>query len=327
MMKVLVTGSSGFVGRNLVDFLLNEGHMVRGLDEKERGFGPDPSPRNSYEELIGDITQKQVVRKAVQDVDVVFHLASLVTQRDVPEERYREVNVGGTENLLSTSKEADVKRFIYCSTDSVVGKICHPPSKEVDTPHPENIYGATKYEAERRVLEYSGQMSVVIVRPTRVYGPGDWRMLEIFKKIKSKTFFLVGKGEALFHPVYISDCLQGFKLALEVKEAEGEIFNIGGSEPVKIKYFLNVAAKELGVRIRRIYFPHCLAKAIAVILEKVCPAVGITPPFTRRNLEFFTKTRSYDISRARRMLNYNPGVNVEEGIRKTVQWYKEKGYI
>ena len=326
-MGILVTGSSGFIGGNLVDFLLSEGHTVRGLDEVRRESGSDPLQRSSYEELIGDITRKEIVRKAVQDVDVVFHLASLVTQTDVPEERYREVNVGGTESLLSASREAGVKRFIYCSTDSVVGNIRHPPAKEVDTPLPEKIYGATKYEAEKRVLGYSTRMSVVVVRPTRVYGPGDWRMLEIFRKIKARKFFLIGKGEALFHPVYISDCLRGFKLALEVQDAEGEIFNIGGSEAVKIKYFLNIAARELGVTIRKVCFPHCLAKTIAVILEKVCPAVGITPPFTRRNLEFFTKTRSYDISRARRMLNYNPGVNVEEGIRKTVQWYKEKGYI
>jgi nucleoside-diphosphate-sugar epimerase len=327
MMRVLVTGSSGFIGSNLVDFLLNEGYVVRGLDERRRNFEPDPSQRNHYEELIGDVAQKEVVRKAVEGIDLVFHLASLVTQVNVPESRYWEVNVGGTENLLSASKEAGIERFVYCSTDSVIGRIYHPPAGEADTPHPENIYGTTKYEAEKRVLGHSGHMSVVIIRPTRVYGPGDRRMLEIFKRIKRGRFFLVGRGQVLFHPVYISDCLKGFKLALEVKDAEGEIFNIGGEEPVKIKYFLNAAAKELGVKIGKIHFPCFAAKAIAVILERCCPIAGITPPFTRRNLEFFTKTRSYDISKARRILNYNPEVSVEDGVKKTIQWYREKGYL
>ncbi len=326
-MRILVTGSSGFIGSNLVDFLLKEGYTVRGLDEGRREFGTAPPQRNSYEELIGDITQEEVVRQATENIDVIFHLASLVTQANVPEKRYWEVNVGGTENLLHASKEAGIKRFIYCSTDSVIGEICRPPARETDTPRPENIYGITKYEAEKKVLEYSKHMSVVIIRPTRVYGPGDRRMLEIFKRIKQGKFFLIGRGQTLFHPVYISDCLQGFKLALEVKGAEGEIFNIGGEEPVKIKYFLNVAAKELGVKIGKIYFPCFFAKAIAVILERCCPIAGITPPFTRRNLEFFTKTRSYDISKARKILGYKPDVGVEDGVKKTIQWYREKGYL
>ena len=170
-------------------------------------------------------------------------------------------------------------------------------------------------------------MFVVILRPTRVYGPGDWRMLEIFRKIKRKRFFLIGRGETLFHPVYISDCMQGFKLASEVRDAGGEIFHIGGAKPVKIRCFLEAVASELGVRIGKVRFPCFLAGGIAVILEKSCPILGVTPPFTRRNLEFFTKTRSYDISKARKILGYNPEVAVEDGVKKTVQWYREKGYL
>jgi nucleoside-diphosphate-sugar epimerase len=326
-LRILVTGSSGFIGKNLVDFLLKEGHSVRGLDKKKGKLRKDIPDGSLYEELIGNITREDILRRAVEDIDVVFHLASLVTQADVPESRYWEVNVGGTENLLSVCKDAGVKRFVYCSTDSVVGRIHQPPAKEADPPHPENIYGNTKCEAEKRVLEYSSRMSVVILRPTRVYGPGDWRMLEIFRRIKQKRFFLIGRGEALFHPVYISDCMQGFKLASEVRGAEGEIFHIGGAKPVKIRYFLETAARELGVRIGRIHFPCSLARGVAVILEKCCPILGITPPFTRRNLEFFTKTRSYDISKARKILGYNPEVGVEDGVKKTVQWYREKGYL
>ncbi len=326
-LRVLVTGSSGFIGKNLVNFLLKEGHSVRGLDKEKGKLQRDIPDGSLHEELIGNITREDILKRAVEDIDVVFHLASLVTQADVRESRYWEVNVGGTENLLSACKDAGVKRFVYCSTDSVVGRIHQPPAKESDPPHPENIYGSTKYEAEKRVLEYSSRMPVVILRPTRVYGPGDWRMLEIFRRIKQKRFFLIGRGEALFHPVYISDCMQGFKLASEVRDAEGEIFHIGGAKPVKIKYFLETAARELGVRIGRVRFPCSLAGGIAVILEKCCPVLGITPPFTRRNLEFFTKTRSYDISKARKILGYDPDVGVEDGVKKTIQWYREKGYL
>ena len=336
-MKVLVTGGAGFIGSNLVDYLAAKGYQVRSLDIKERHKGTKAQRHKErqiehilpegVEELTGDIRQREVIRKAVSDTEIVFHLAALVTQSNVSGEDYRKVNVEGTRTLLEEAKKAGVKRFVYCSSDSVSGRIKHLPATESDVCHPENIYGITKYEAEKVVLEFQKDMEVVIARPTRVYGPRDFRMLQIFKNIKKGRFFLVGKGKVLFHPAYISDFLEGLELCARRENVSGEIFYLGGETPLELKEFLGAIARYLGVKLPVFAFSAGLAKAGAWFLEGVCSVLKITPPLTRRNLEFFLRDRSYDISKAKRMLGYKPRVDAAEGIKRTGDWYRQEGYL
>ena len=339
-MKVLVTGGAGFLGSSLVDYLAGKGYQVRSLDVKERHKGTEASASGGHkerqieqnlpegtEELIGDIRDRRVIQEAVKDIAIVFHLAALVTQSNVSAEDYRKVNVEGTRALLEEAKKAGVKRFIYCSSDSVSGRIREFPAKESDACYPENIYGITKYEAEKVVLRFRNDLEVVIARPTRVYGPRDFRMLQIFKSIKKKRFFLVGKGKVLFHPVYISDFLEGLELCARRENVSGEIFYLGGENPLELKEFLGSIARYLGVKLPAFTLHAGLAKTGAWFLEGACSVLKITPPLTRRNLEFFLRDRSYAISKAKRMLGYKPRVAPAGGIKRTGDWYREEGYL
>lgn len=325
MMKVLVTGGAGFIGSNLADYLAEKGHSVRILDIKRReGQGSLPKV---VTQIIGDITRRETVREALSGVEVVFHLASLVTEVNVTHDDYWKVNVDATCKLLEESKRAGIKRFVYCSTDNVSGKIKHPPAKERDCCYPENIYGITKYEAEKKVLEFQKNLEVVIARPTRTYGPRDMRMLEIFKKIKQRRFLLVGSGNILFHPVYITDLIKGLELCAISKGASGEIFYLGGESPVPLKQFLGFAAECLEVKLSSFTIPVSVATIGVFLIENICSILKVKPPLTRRSLEFFIRARAYDISKAKRLLGYKPEISFQEGIKKTIDWYRKGGYI
>ncbi len=321
--KVLVTGGAGFIGSNLVDYLFEKGCQVKTLDIKERP--KQVAVPEGVTEVIGDISQRDVIREAVRDVELVFHLASLVTQKDASQHDYWKVNVDATRSLLEESKKHGIKKFIYCSSDSVSGRIRELPAKESDPCFPENIYGVTKYEAEKEVLRFQDYMDVVIARPTRVYGPRDMRMLEIFKKIKKGRFFMVGEGDVLFHPVFITDLLEGLELCALKKDISGEIFYLGGKHPIQLKDFLAAIAEYLEVKLPKFSIPIWTAGMGLLFLEGFCSVLRIRPILTRRNLEFFTRDRSYDISKAKRVLGYKPKVHVNEGVKSTGDWYREMG--
>jgi len=321
-MNILVTGAYGFIGSNLVDFLLTKGYSIKTLDIKKRSDLPE-----GVSEIIGDITREDIIKKAIKDVDIVIHLASLVTEKNVSDNKYWEVNVRATYKLLQESKKNKVCKFIYCSSDSVSGQIKELPAKEDDNLNPENIYGITKNEAEKKVLEFKEYFNVVIIRPTRAYGPRDKRLLKIFQKIKQGRFFIVGKGDIYFHPIYITDLLDGFLLALDNNINSGEVFYIGGKEPILLDKFLNFTASCLGKKIPKIKIPLWLAVSGVKLTNILFSIFKQKAPVTERNLEFFTRNKAYDITKAREILGYNPKVDYKEGIKLTIDWYKRGGYI
>lgn len=323
--RILVTGGAGFIGSSLIEHLSRKGCRLKSLDIQN--LPDDLRSVPSICHVQGDISRPEIIRVAVENAEIVFHLAGLVTQKKASEKDYHRINVDATARLLKECVKAKVKKFIYCSTDSVSGRIPNPPAKESDPCYPDNIYGITKLAAEKEVLRLADQIDVVIIRPTRTYGPRDVRMLDIFKKIRAGRFFIVGKGDVLFHPVFIDDLIHGFECCMIQPVESGEIFYIGGESPVMLKIFLESIADHLKVKLPWIRIPLMPAKIIAYLIEKISSMLGVEPFVTSRNLEFFTRDRVYDISKAKRMLQYQPRVMPSEGIRRTGDWYKEKGYL
>jgi len=322
---VLVTGGAGFIGGALVAHLAHKGCRVRSLD-----IHPLPGDLEGVREVrhfTGDIRDAETVKAAVEGASSVFHLAGLVTQKGASAADYHQTNVEATRQLLKICEATGVRRFLYCSTDSVSGKIRRLPARETDACFPDNIYGVTKLSAETEVLHHADRMHVAILRPTRTYGPRDVRMLEIFQKIQKKTFYLVGKGNVLFHPVYIDDLMDGFERCMENTKTSGEIFYIGGETPMPLRQFLNLIADYLEVSLPKIRLPLLPAVTAAFFIEKAFSLAGKAPPVTRRNLEFFTRDRAYDISKAKARIGFSPRVDPAEGIRRTGDWYQEKGYL
>jgi len=326
-MKVLVTGGTGFAGSHLVNRLISDGFEVRVIARnskkaeklKEKGVGI----------ILGDITDKDVVKGAVNGVKKVYHLAANWRTAGVPDKVYWDVNVGGTKNLLEASLKENIERFVHCSTMGVHGHVDEIPSNENTRYNPGDIYQVTKLEAEKLALNFYKEkgLPVSVIRPCAIYGPGDMRLLKMFRAIAKKRFIMLGSGETLYHMIYVTDLAEGFRLAADKKEAIGEPFLIGGEEYVSLNKLAEMIAKEIGVSPPKIHFPVWPVELLGTIVEKVCIPLKIEPPIYRRRVLFFTKDRAFDISKAKNILGYKPKVNLETGIKNTVKWYKDNGYL
>lgn len=324
-MKVLVTGATGFVGGHLVKRLINDGHSVRALVRKGRDIkGFD----GRVEIVYGDITDPHSLDDATRNVDMVYHSAALVREAGVPDSLFYEVNVKGTENLLEASLRNGVKQFIHISTCGVHGDVQDPPATE-DTPfNPEDIYQKTKIESERLAMDFRKKgLHVVIIRPAGIYGPGDTRLLKLFKLIKERKFLMVGDGRTLFHLVYIDDLIDALILAGQVPDAEGEAFLIAGERYLSLNELTRLIADFFGVLQRKVHLPVLPVRLLAIAMEFIFKPLRIEPPLFRRRVDFFTKNRAFDISKAKRILGYRPKVDIEEGVRLTVDWYKREGLL
>jgi dihydroflavonol-4-reductase len=320
-MKVLITGGGGFIGIHLVEAQLRKGREVRVLDTHISGLAHLAGNRR-LTTIQGDIRDGLLVQKVVDGVERIFHLASVHLSIAATDAEYRSVNVEATNRLLEVALKSRVKCFVHCSSVGVYGKIHGRPANEQSSCSPESIYDITKLEAEEEVLRFHKRTGfpVVVVRPAWVYGPGCPRTRKLFKSIKQGRFFLVGNGKALRHGIYVKDIVEGFELCAENENAIGNIFILADRQPVTVKELVTKIAETVGVSPPRRSIPIWMMHPFCSGVEISFKALGKEPPISRRTLNFFTANASFDISKARRVLGFDPQVKMDEGLRLTHQW-------
>ena len=222
-----------------------------------------------------------------------------------------------------------VRRVVHCSTGGVHGHIEHPPANE-DAPFaPGDVYQETKLAAERLAREFGERhaLEVTIVRPIGIYGPGDTRFLKMFRGIARGRFPILGGGRVFYHLTYISDLVNGFRLAGTRPEAAGRTYIIAGPEYTTLNELAERIARVVGAKppwIRLPAWPFWLAGAAC---EAVCVPLRVEPPLYRRRVDFYTKSRAFDTTRAQRELGYEPRVPLDEGLRITADWYRARGWL
>ena len=327
MKNAFVTGASGFTGRYLCKALLEKKYNVKALVRKN-------SNRENLENLNiqfieADLADPDSIKGKIKDTDIVFHIAALYRQEGVSKDMFTKVNLEGTRIMLDESIASGVKQFVHCSTVGVQGEISNPPATE-DAPYkPGDHYQVSKLEGEKLALSYFKEKKIngVVVRPVGIYGPGDTRFLKLFKHIYKGNFKMIGKGNVLYHLTFVEDLVQGIILAGENPAASGKIYTIGGNEYLPLTDLANMIAQILDKPISKIHVPLWPVYTAAFLCEMVCRPLGIEPPLYRRRLDFFTKDRAFDISKAKEELGYNPEVPLKEGLTRTAQWYKENGWL
>jgi nucleoside-diphosphate-sugar epimerase len=325
-MKALVTGATGFTGSALCARLVRDKWDVAAFVRS--------SSRREHLEKLGvccsenDITDPESVRHTFPDVDVVFHVAAAYRAEHVDESIFERVNVDATRNMLVEAKRRGVRRFVHCSTVGVQGVIEHPPANEDYRLKPGDHYQSSKLAGEKLALEFSGSgLEVVIVRPVGIYGPGDMRFLKMFRGVSKGYFFMIGSGETLYHMTYIDDLVDGIVRAATRPEAAGEVFTIAGEKYTTLNDLVKLVADAVGVKRREIHIPLTPVMVAAVLCERVFRSIGKRPPLYPRRAEFFVLNRAFSIEKARRLLGYEPKVSLEEGLRRTADWYKSEGLI
>jgi nucleoside-diphosphate-sugar epimerase len=321
--KVLVTGATGFTGGHLARFLAHRGDDVRVLVR-------DPSSASSlgvsgFDVVQGDLTDRAAVTRAVQGVEVVYNIAALYRTAGLPYSQYHAVNAAA----VGIAGDAGVRRLVHCSTVGVHGDVEHPPAAEDAPLRPGDPYQRTKLEGEgigRAAAERSG-IELVIVRPSGIYGPGDRRLFKLFGAVARRRFVMLGNGRIFYHLTYVDDLCEGFRLCATVQAAAGRTYILAGGEVTTLSELVAITASVAGVKAPAWRLPVWPVWLAGAMCEAACAPFGLEPPLYRRRVDFFTKSRAFDISRARSELHFNPEVGLREGIRRTLEWYREQRWI
>ena len=310
--KILVTGGAGFIGSHIVDRLLNEGFEVTVIDNLDTGrlenFANHQS-RKEFHLIKGDIRDFGLINELMKDVDVVFHeaaLASVVFSVQNPI-LTNDINVTGTLNLLKASSDLHVKRFIYASSAAVYGDTQSPIKREDMNPNPTSPYGVSKLAAENYVKLFHKLygLETVSLRYFNVYGPRQrfdiqcayGGAITIFtnRLLKNMPPIIYGDGEQTRDFVYIQDVIEANILALNNKNAAGEVFNIGTGKNISINQIAEILKDKMNRKnLKNIY-------------------ADPRPTDIRHGYA--------DITKAKKILGYSPKFSIEEGLTKLVKWY------
>jgi nucleoside-diphosphate-sugar epimerase len=319
---LLISGIGGFIGLRTAELAIAKGIKVSGLQ--------DASDKNKKAQnlgakvIYGNVTDPATAQMACQGVDIVLHTAEIAKEGGSLDQ-FREINVSGTINMAQAAKNAGVKTFVHISSVLVYG-FNYPDRVTEDGPlcGEKNAYCQTKIEAEKALLELNdpANFGIIILRPGDVYGPGSipW-IVRPLVMMRQRLFAYANEGRGVINHTYIDNLIDAIFLAIE-KETYGEIFNVtDGQETTWKDYFTRLAdmaglpapfslpKDELKLFLQLRYQGQKLFRKQADILPEV--------------VDFMTRPYAYSITKAQKLLSYQPTVDLEEGMRRTQEWVKK----
>ncbi len=301
-MKILITGGSGFLGRNLIERLIHEGHEVSCLDRYIAPFLEEYGVRT----IQGDIYEQVAVEEAVKGMDVVVHMACTSLPKTSNDDPYFDVisNVGGSIRLLDSAVKNNVKKFVFISSGGTVyGTPNEVPIKETHSTNPECSYGITKLTIEKYLQLYMEQkgLKTCVLRLANPYGKYQrYKAIQgvipvfCYKALQEEPIRVWGDGTVKRDFIAIEDTVRAICMAIESPTATG-VYNIGGGKAFSLNEILDYIEKILGKNVIREY--------------------GEPRPFD-------VPISYLDISKAEQTLGWKPEIDIETGIRNTMEWIK-----
>jgi nucleoside-diphosphate-sugar epimerase len=217
---------------------------------------------------------------------------------------------------------------VHVSTVGVLGHIDNPPADETTPYNPGDVYQSTKAEAEQWMLEFSREnaLSVTVVRPAAIYGPGDRRLLKLFKMAKLPLVPLIGYSRGLYHLIHVEDLVSFMMYVTGSPAAAGGVFICGSPQPMSIREMISCIADALGRSARFIRVPAWPVFFVGDLCELVCKPFGIEPPIYRRRIAFFTKDRAFATDRMR-AIGFDTSITDRDGLAQLCRWYQEEGWL
>ena len=336
--RCLVTGAAGFVGRNLVRRLLDEGLPVRALIRST----PLELEHGNLECIQGDICDAAAMRKACAGVDTVFHTAALIallggrTVSKAYRDRAWEVNVQGTQNMIDASIACGTKRLIHTSSVDVCFAGDPLPNMDETTPYGEHfksVYGETKSEAERRVLASGGSSTLrtCAIRPDGIYGAENNEMFDRFLAQLTAGVLVarIGSSDVLQDNSHIDSLVHGHLLAarnlVEGGVACGEAYFIGDEEPMNSFEFFRPVIEGLGYPYPKHEVPAWLIRPLLHIWQALHFTVGFPQPaISPHELDKVAVTHYASIEKARRHLGYEPQIGVSTALEECLKFYEKQ---
>ncbi len=325
-MKLFVTGAGGFIGSHFVEHALAQGHEVAGIYRSDSQSRHEMLARlraGGADLRQGDVTDVGSVRAALRDADAVCHFAAAFTESGADASFFHRVNVLGTRTVAGIAAERGVRRFVHCSTAGIYGRSVEGAIDEKAPTRPWNEYERSKLASEQvvRDIALESTMDYVILRPAVVYGPRDARLRKMFRLASRGAFPLFGRGQGRRHFVYVTDVAEAFLLACtEPKAANCELI-IAGREALPLRDVLRALADVFGRSRTGPRLPLKPMLALAALSEYASRIVGIRPPLSRRNMDFYLNDAAFDCARARQVLGWQPKIELRDGLARTRESY------
>src|SRR5215471_3545073 len=325
-MKVLITGATGLLGGHLIKELQQRGEDIRALVLPVENA--DKLEKQGVEVVRGDITAANTLQPALQDVELIFHLAGMMgVWRPLAD--YRLVNVTGSANLYQAAQKAGVRRFVHTSSHTVYGLGYGRFLTEKDALRPDpDPYSLTKAEGDRliRRLMLTGDMESVILRPGTFFGPGDrLHFGRIAQRMKNGKGVILGRGDNALPFCYVTDVVQGFLLAAYHDKAPGNVYNITNDQPLTQQELFNAVADAVGGKRPARHLPYMPVYYGSIVAEKVAHITHTAPLATRLGAMMFGTDNRHSVEKARCELGYEPKVNLREGISLAATWFNAGG--
>lgn len=326
MTRYAITGATGFTGGALARQLASDGADLIALVRES-------SDTTALADLgiqcvALSLLDENAVNDALVGVDIVFHIAAAYRAEHSDLDEFQQVNVRATQVLLEAARHNGVQRFVHCSTVGVQGAITDPPASEDYRLAPGDHYQQSKLDGEKLALEYATKgIEVTVIRPVGIYGPGDERFLKLYKAIDRNLFLMIGSGNTLYHLTYIDDLVNGFITAAHHPAAAGEVFTICGARYTTLNELTDSIAHVMGRNRRRLQVPSLPVVWAAHVCDWVCKRIGVAAPLYPRRVEFFLLDRAFTHAKASELLGYQPQVGLEDGLKRTLAWYRDQGYV
>jgi len=323
----VVTGSNGFVGSHLVDYLLQKNFSVRCIVRESSNLrwleGKD------VEIFKCGLFDKERLKLAFKDADYVYHVAGVVKSKT--RKGYFTGNVETTRNLLDVALEQNknLKRFVVVSSLTVTGPSLNGnPVNEESECAPLTTYGKSKYEEEKLVMGYKDKLPITICRAPAVYGERDTEIYIYFQNFAKGITTKIGFDKKILSLIHVADLVEGFYLAANSDKSIGEVYFISSEKFYTWDQINSITSTVLNKKAIKILVPHFLVYTIAAIAQffSLFSSKAATLNLEKAK-DLVQHAWICDTSKAMRDLGYHQNVSVEEGVKRTCEWYKEMKWI
>ncbi|MCB9219880.1 MAG: NAD-dependent epimerase/dehydratase family protein [Ignavibacteriales bacterium] len=323
----VVTGGTGFVGSHMVDLLLGKGYHVKAIVRASSNLRW--LNNKDVEICETGLFDKEKLKNVLKDADYLFHVAGVVRSKN--KEGFYKGNVDTTKNLLEVLVEVNpnIKRVIIVSSLTACGPALNgKPCNEETIPQPITTYGKSKLEEEKLAKGFMDKLSITICRAPAIYGERESDIYAMFKGFQKGIMTLVGFNNKKLSLVHGRDFVNGLYLASQSEKAKGEIYFIGSNEIYDWNIISNAMEKAIGKKALRIKIPHFLIYGIGGVSHFVNYFTSKPATFNlEKAKDFVQESWTCDSSKAKRDFGYIQQISLEEGMKSTVDWYRENKWL
>ena len=324
-MNYLITGAEGFVGQHLTRALISQGKTVRCMTR--RAISPGEKQPSQAEYVTGDVTQPSTIARALEGVDVVFHLAGI--RRATGIEPFLRVNAEGTRHLAEAMVSHGARRLVLAGSLAACGpSLRERPHVETDDFKPVEAYGQSKADAERIAFSFASKLEVTVMRPCRILGPRDRENLAFFKLAKKGVALKIGGAPRPLSLVDVNDVVEQMVIQATHPQAVGEAFFCASDSTLTLYELMLMVGRRLHTNMHSVYLPEAALSALAACAEFVTHTFHQNLPLNRKLAkQMLAPAWTCSNEKAKRLLGFHPKVSLEESVATSVRSYQEAGWL